>query len=96
MRFMDQGGRIVQLMKAPGDTGTKMRRKIASNSKAMENLQAVLALEVEGDSRVLELQTHVLEFLTELCADESTCILKETRVSFINRALDIFLTDKWM
>ncbi|KAG2650974.1 hypothetical protein PVAP13_1NG207900 [Panicum virgatum] len=101
---------VVQLMKAPGDIGTKMRQRIAGKgksvlgpqvvapeSKEVENLLAVLGPEFKSCSRILELQTSAIEALAQLFADESTCISGETRADFIRRTLVIYLTDeKWM
>ncbi|KAL6598430.1 hypothetical protein ACP70R_046129 [Stipagrostis hirtigluma subsp. patula] len=82
------------LMEDPGDTGMHVRHHIACNSKAIANLEAVLGQ--EGNSNILELQTHALDVLAKLFSDEATNVSRDIIDSFIWKALDIFLTDTWM
>ncbi|CAL4977391.1 unnamed protein product [Urochloa decumbens] len=87
---------VARLMEAPGETGMNMRRQIAgnrTNSKAIENLEAVLSR--QGDSSILELQTHATDVLAQIFSDEST--MSSVRVdTFIETVRDIFLADIWM
>ncbi|RLM50086.1 hypothetical protein C2845_PMPSC052030 [Panicum miliaceum] len=87
---------VARLMEAPGDTGKNMRRQIAgnNNSKAIENLAAVLSL--QGDSSTLELRTHATEVLAKLFSDVCTNISRDRIGTFTDAVRDTLVADKWM
>ncbi|KAG2596121.1 hypothetical protein PVAP13_5KG143048 [Panicum virgatum] len=101
---------VARLMEAPGDTGVNVREQIARNSQAIDNLNEVLSLQVQGnDSSILELQTQATEVLAKLFSDESTTniIFQKEKVESTNMSrdrigtftaavLDTLLTDTWM
>jgi hypothetical protein len=93
---------LSRLMRSLGDsdTGKEMRRRVADNRSAVNNLEEVLALEINS-SNIIALQIRTIEILEQLCSGdgESTYTnnsTRERRGNLVMKLLHIFLTDKWM
>ncbi|KAG2566021.1 uncharacterized protein LOC120681410 [Panicum virgatum] len=78
---------------APGRAGRRLRREIASNARAVTNLENILDLEaVEGGAaQAQQLQIPAMEILTELVVAPSVNISRETRENLVRKQVSIFL-----
>jgi uncharacterized protein YrzB (UPF0473 family) len=81
---------VHMLMRAPGRTGRRLRREIASSKQAVSNLEGILD---QSNNYGLELQMRAIEILTELAFDLHTNLSKETKEKIIDKQTQIFLTD---
>uniref|UniRef100_A0ACD5X8K7 Uncharacterized protein n=1 Tax=Avena sativa TaxID=4498 RepID=A0ACD5X8K7_AVESA len=81
---------VHRLMRAPGRTGRRLRREIASSKQAVSNLEGILD---QTNNASLELHIRAIEILTELAFDLHTNLSKETKENIIEKQRQIFLTD---
>ncbi|XBI96479.1 hypothetical protein VPH35_032755 [Triticum aestivum] len=84
---------VSQPMSSPGSTGEEMHSLIANDRNVVQNLEAVLDMDMKTNNSIIELQMRVIEVLTQLALHHpaNTCAEK-----LIERALHIFLTADWM
>ncbi|XBI60091.1 hypothetical protein VPH35_041052 [Triticum aestivum] len=99
-KIVDGSLKVVScLMGSSGSTGVKMRKLIANNSNAIDNLEAVLYMDIKKNSGIIVLQMRALDILTQLALhhlDPASTSATNRREKLIQRALHIFLTAGWM
>ncbi|VAH54247.1 unnamed protein product [Triticum turgidum subsp. durum] len=84
---------VSRLMSSPGCTGEEMCSIIVNDRNLVQNLEAVLDMDMKSNNSIVELQMRVIEVLTQLALHHPASTSAE---KLIERALHIFLSEDCM
>ncbi|KAM3298826.1 hypothetical protein ACQJBY_040352 [Aegilops geniculata] len=87
---------LSRLMGSPGSTCQDMCSLITNDSNAVNNLEAILDIDIKSNSSIIELKMGAIEVLTQLVLHHQDFSAMGRREKLIERALHIFLTNDWM
>ncbi|KAM0841090.1 hypothetical protein ACQ4PT_059228 [Festuca glaucescens] len=87
---------VGRLMSSSGSTGEKMCRLVANDINTVNNLEAILDMDMKSNSSIIELQMRTIELLTQLALHHPANSVKGRRESLVKRVLHIFITEDWM
>lgn len=85
-----------RLMGSPGSTGEEMRSRIEGDENAVNNLEAVLDMDMKSNSSMIELQIQTIEFLAQLILHHPVNSAMGRREKLVKSVLRIFSTKNWM
>ncbi|CAM0901687.1 unnamed protein product [Alopecurus aequalis] len=87
---------VSRLMGSLGSTGEEMRRLIAYDRNAVDNLEGILEMDMKSNCSIIELQMRAIEVLTQFVLHHPARFATGRREKLIKSLLHIFVAKDWM